>query len=1325
MMMMKSIARLLTLVVFFCAWSTTTTSALYFPQSDLSIRVPSLGKNQLGSGIVLLSARTLNNDSSVPTEATYQILPLKDKSAALVNGSVVLLDAPRRGSTETIVVQATGKAGAEAFLEIKVLPQYAKNGKINCTDYVQDICFWNSSRYRIYENQPTTMLGTLGPSFYQTLCPQFFKPEYDLLNGTEFFHLSNDRLWANASLDRDSWDKPRGTGPRAACEVRCVVWDETTGIQYTREKVLHVDVLDENDNPPVSQTNTSVHIYLKDFLQGDRLDEQDLIFKDADDVSTNSYDIRLLEDHHNALNLVWNTMSVDHPKMPPSTAIFARLYSKTTLLPKSPYHVILQVSDVSLLPGYGNNTINITLSLMGPQHYTSTTAPSNHPDGLSALTASKKPGATAAIVYTQETILVSRYSGQYYRITQPLLLAQREAAAVQFSLRGPKAFNVTSKGGIVYVADPQALAAISNAINLRIEWKAANEAKPTSYAILSLKIVDLTDACKQNPANGRSCANAKTAQECQGRCGIAAGGNFSGNSTSQVNGTTTTTSGCAWRSNGNGQASSTMTEKYETCSANLKYCPDNVCDELEYLDLRICPQDCAIETELRFAEVNKAGRGIKRGFGTCWCEDFLICTCGSSFRDMPMSGENSLARSAKKDQQQQGRDKPTAVDVQQAAGSMCGTSCLIGVSVACSFAFVSFMAIVCFWRTRIASKVSRRNGGGCMRRGSSDTDAHGLGILPQDYVERGAAAAAADSSGVGVGNGLLIGLDSMTAINRSLMPPKSLTTDPKWEFPRARLQIEQVLGEGEFGRVLRAKAHDIAGQPGVQTVAVKTLKECANSGELADLLSEYELLKDVKHPNVIRLLGACTGASGPVYLIIEFAEYGSLRNYLRKSRHLDTDGRLPSAMSQQLLSSSSNNGLMGTTTTIMDETSLTSSNESITPRDIISFAWQISKGMAYLADVKLVHRDLAARNVLLAAGRQCKISDFGLTRDIYEDDAYLKRSKGRVPVKWMAPESLADHVYTSKSDVWSFGILLWELITLGASPYPGVDVHNLYNLLKSGYRMDRPANCSTQLYKLMTSCWHDEPGLRPSFKELALVWEGMLEAAADYLQLAQPRMVHNQAYFTSLNPLDSPRSTASSSGEYEQPRKIPRSVAAASAASTVSSRSSNNSDSIKRDESDKDTAVNYLNKSLAGQHRSKQQQQQQLTSKCDKVDKLEDLWQVDHRLRQPSRSNYVNESAQEAYQRHYESPIRLRNRSVASNSENESTTTPTGPSPDDDEDIQAGGGRPQSYIDMQSGTAGASSTTTTTAADNGGAKMKLAEAESLLMSFGGGSEIGV
>ncbi|KAM6163289.1 proto-oncogene tyrosine-protein kinase receptor Ret isoform 18-T18 [Rhynchocyon petersi] len=323
-------------------------------------------------------------------------------------------------------------------------------------------------------------------------------------------------------------------------------------------------------------------------------------------------------------------------------------------------------------------------------------------------------------------------------------------------------------------------------------------------------------------------------------------------------------------------------------------------------------------------------------------------------------------------------------------------------------------------------------------------------------------------------------LDSME--NQISVDTFKIPEDPKWEFPRKNLVLGKTLGEGEFGKVVKATAFRLKGKAGYTTVAVKMLKENASPSELRDLLSEFNLLKQVNHPHVIKLHGACS-QDGPLFLIVEYAKYGSLRGFLRESRKVGPSyvgsggSRNPSYLDNP------------------DERALTMG-------DLISFAWQISRGMQYLAEMKLVHRDLAARNVLVAEGRKMKISDFGLSRDVYEEDSYVKRSKGRIPVKWMAIESLFDHIYTTQSDVWSFGVLLWEIVTLGGNPYPGIPPERLFNLLKTGYRMERPDNCSEEMYSLMLQCWKQEPDKRPVFSDISKDLEKMMVKSRDYLDLA-------------------------------------------------------------------------------------------------------------------------------------------------------------------------------------------------------------------------------
>uniref|UniRef100_A0A671T9F5 Fibroblast growth factor receptor n=1 Tax=Sinocyclocheilus anshuiensis TaxID=1608454 RepID=A0A671T9F5_9TELE len=257
-----------------------------------------------------------------------------------------------------------------------------------------------------------------------------------------------------------------------------------------------------------------------------------------------------------------------------------------------------------------------------------------------------------------------------------------------------------------------------------------------------------------------------------------------------------------------------------------------------------------------------------------------------------------------------------------------------------------------------------------------------------------------------------------------------LPQDPRWEVARDRLVLGKPLGEGCFGQVMMAEAigMDKDKPSRITKVAVKMLKSLK---DLSDLISEMEMMKIIgKHKNIINLLGACT-QDGPLYVIVEFASKGNLREYLRVRRPLGMEY-------------------------CYNPDQVPVENMSI--KDLVSCAYQVARGMEYLASKKCIHRDLAARNVLVTEDNVMKIADFGLARDIHHIDYYKKTTNGRLPVKWMAPEALFDRIYTHQCDVWSFGVLLWEIFTLGGSPYPGVPVEELFKLLKEGHRMDHCFN---------------------------------------------------------------------------------------------------------------------------------------------------------------------------------------------------------------------------------------------------------------------------
>ncbi|CAB4025044.1 tyrosine- kinase receptor Tie-1-like isoform X2, partial [Paramuricea clavata] len=198
--------------------------------------------------------------------------------------------------------------------------------------------------------------------------------------------------------------------------------------------------------------------------------------------------------------------------------------------------------------------------------------------------------------------------------------------------------------------------------------------------------------------------------------------------------------------------------------------------------------------------------------------------------------------------------------------------------------------------------------------------------------------------------------------------------------------------------------------------------------------------------------------SSPVYVIIEYVSRGDLLGFLRKTRGLvDTTYDVPNHIPQSHLSQC----------------------------QLLRMACNVAMGMAHLSRNQVIHRDLAARNVLVGENLECKITDFGMARDVKATNYYRKRSRGRIPLKWTAIEALVDDKYTIESDVWSFGILLYEIVTMGGKPYPGMGAGQVLRKLKSGWRMSRPAHVDTSLYEIMLKCWCSSPDDRPSFSILA------------------------------------------------------------------------------------------------------------------------------------------------------------------------------------------------------------------------------------------------
>uniref|UniRef100_A0A3P9Q6N6 Protein-tyrosine kinase 6 n=1 Tax=Poecilia reticulata TaxID=8081 RepID=A0A3P9Q6N6_POERE len=299
----------------------------------------------------------------------------------------------------------------------------------------------------------------------------------------------------------------------------------------------------------------------------------------------------------------------------------------------------------------------------------------------------------------------------------------------------------------------------------------------------------------------------------------------------------------------------------------------------------------------------------------------------------------------------------------------------------------------------------------------------GTGIVPHNYLARAESLQMHLNDIVSLGSPCHKKKPNIEDINHLL---------DDWVLPKSEFTIENQLGNGCFSQVFRGRWKNHI------NVAIKVLKN--DSVDNTEFHREVEILKRLHHRHLISLFAICTESS-PYYIITELMEKGSLLQFLRGKEGQNQDAA-----------------------------------------SLIDMATQVADGMSYLEEQKSIHRDLAARNVLVGEDYICKVADFGLAR-LVKEPFYISEEK-KIPYKWSAPEAISHGKFSIKSDVWSFGVLLYEIMTYGSVPYPGFNNREVYNKVKSGYRMEAPSKCPGFIHGIMLKCWQEQPENRPAFKHL-------------------------------------------------------------------------------------------------------------------------------------------------------------------------------------------------------------------------------------------------
>lgn len=288
---------------------------------------------------------------------------------------------------------------------------------------------------------------------------------------------------------------------------------------------------------------------------------------------------------------------------------------------------------------------------------------------------------------------------------------------------------------------------------------------------------------------------------------------------------------------------------------------------------------------------------------------------------------------------------------------------------------------------------------------------------------------------------------------------------------RHNIVLKRELGEGAFGKVFLAECYNLTPDQEKIHVAVKTLKEASESGR-ADFYREAELLTNLQHEHIVTFYGVCV-ESDPLIMVFEYMKHGDLNKFLRSHG--------PDAV---LMADGQHSILV-----------------ELTQSQMLHIAQQIAAGMVYLASQHFVHRDLATRNCLVGENLLVKIGDFGMSRDVYSTDYYRVGGHTMLPIRWMPPESIMYRRFTTESDVWSLGVVLWEIFTYGKQPWYQLSNNEVIECITQGRVLQRPRTCPKEVYDLMLGCWQREPYMRLNIKEIHSLLQSLAKASPVYLDI--------------------------------------------------------------------------------------------------------------------------------------------------------------------------------------------------------------------------------